>query len=271
MMALARFTGPIELTDGFQPRPGLRHVLMDWDGTISLLRAGWVEAMVDVCLTGMPSLDRATVHAEMLAMNGKPSIHQMTRMAELIGAAGGSAQHPDEYQAQYLERITRIVSDRMEAVRGGLPAHEVMVPGVRTMLDALMARGLDLSLASGTPQPELLVESALLKVSAVFAGRIHGPRDTTDRSFSKRAAIHQLVEEHGFNGSELLGIGDGPVEIGEVKAMGGLTVGVAGRDAEPGADGFDRFKRQQLLEAGADLLVADFRDADALVDLLLGS
>ena len=66
-------------------------------------------------------------------------------------------------------------------------------------------------------------------------------------------------------------IGDGPVEIAEAKAMGGLAVAVAPDESNLGSRRFDEFKQRQLLQCGADLVVPDFLDAAALVDVLLGN
>jgi phosphoglycolate phosphatase len=262
----SEFTGAIEVAPHFRPRAGIKHAIMDWDGTISLLRGGWVELMVELCVGHAPTLERAHVHAEMLALNGKPSIHQMARIAELVGA--GTA---DGYQNDYVARITDVVTQRVQALRNGSAPETLMVPGVEGLLRALADRGVKLTLISGTPEPELVPEAALLGVSDFFGGRIFGPRDTGDRAFTKRAAIHAEVEQHGIRGEELLAVGDGPVEIAETKALGGLAVAVASDEVEPGSGRFDEFKRRQLLECGADIVVPDFRDAAALVKLILGA
>ena len=262
----SEFNGAIELAQHFRPRAGIKHAIMDWDGTISLLRGGWAELMVELCLGHAPTLDRAHVHSEILALNGKPSIHQMARIAELVGA--GTA---DGYQNDYVARITDVVTQRVDTLRSGSDPGTLMVPGVAGFLQALQDRGVKLTLISGTPQPELAPEAVLLGVSEFFSGRIYGPADAGDRAFTKRAAIHAEVEQHGIRGEELLAVGDGPVEISETKALGGLAVAVASDEVEPGSGRFDEFKRRQLLESGADIVVADFRDAVALVKLIMGS
>lgn len=264
------FPGPIEIAPHFRPRPQLRHVIFDWDGTVSLIRGGWVEVMVDLCIEHAPTLERALVHAEMLALNGKPSIHQMVRMAELVSGAGGTPQHPEEYHRIYGERLARAAEGRVRDLRAGGSPRSHTVPGAFGFLDALAARGLALSLVSGTSHPELIEEAELLGITARFGGRIRGPRDQTDREFTKRAAIHALVEQHGISGEELLAVGDGPVEMTVAKALGGLAIGVASDEASPGSRRFDEFKRRQLLDCGADIVVPDYEHAAALVALMLG-
>ena len=264
-MSLDPYPGPIIIAPHFRPRPHLSHALLVWDGTISLLRGGWVDLMVDLCIEHAPGVPREVIHAEMLALNGKPSIHQMTRMAEL--ARTGTA---DDYQRCYVERLTSVVSERVTALRAGGSVDALLVPGVQAFLGELASRGLELTVASGTALPDVLDEASLLGVSESFAGRIYGPRDTTDREFSKRATMYSLIVDHGIDGEHFVAIGDGPIEIAEAKAMGALAVAVASDEAAPGSRRFDEFKKRQLLDCGADLVVPDFLDAVALVKLMFG-
>lgn len=278
MTTLERFTGPIEVAPNFRPHPGLRHALMDWDGTISLLRGGWVEVMTDLCLEHLPANPdetaerlRAAIHAEMLALNGKPSIHQMARIAELVMARAGSALHADDYQRFYVARITALIEQRMAGVLSGSHSKEsLMVPGARSLLESIHSAGIQLTLVSGTPYPDLIEEAALLDVRRYFGDEIYGPQDSVDRVFTKRASIHALIAKHQIPGEELVAIGDGPVEIAETKAVGGLAIAVASDENSPGSRRFDEFKRKQLLDCGADLVVPDFQDAAALIQLARG-
>jgi phosphoglycolate phosphatase len=270
MSAASDFPGPIEITPSFRPRPNLRHAIMDWDGTVSLIRGGWVEVMVDVCMDSAPSLDRATVRAEMLALNGRPCIHQMTRMVELVNKAGPTALPPEEYQRIYCERLADLVEERGRSLRLGGSADAHMVPGTGAFLSALASRGIGLTVVSGTPQPELEVEANALGLAEHFGTRILGPADLADREFTKRGAIHSLVNTHDIRGDELLIVGDGPVEMGESKALGGLAIGVASDEVTPGSRRFDEPKRRQLLDAGADLIVPDYLDTAPLIALIFG-
>lgn len=270
MSAAADFTGPVEIAPGFRPRPKLRYAILDWDGTISLIRGGWVEVMVDVGMEDGPHMDRAKVRHEMLALNGRPCIHQMTRMVELVGKATDPRRRAEEYQRIYIDRLAALVEDRGRALRLGASPEEHMVPGVGAFLAGLTEREIGASIVSGTPQEEVEVEAVVLGIAAQFKGRIHGPRDLADRQFTKRAAIHGLVENHRVHGDELLVVGDGPVEVQEAKALGGLVIGVASDEAAPGSRQFDEPKRYQLRECGADIIVPDYLDAAALLKLVLG-
>jgi beta-phosphoglucomutase-like phosphatase (HAD superfamily) len=71
-------------------------------------------------------------------------------------------------------------------------------------------------------------------------------------------------------GSVWLAFGDGPVEIRLAKEVGALAVGVASDENQNGSGQPDKIKLPQLREAGADVLVPDYRDASALFHHLLG-
>ncbi len=54
MLSNSLFQGQIEFNPGFAPRPGISHVLFDFDGTLSLIREGWTEVMVAMFLEMLP-------------------------------------------------------------------------------------------------------------------------------------------------------------------------------------------------------------------------
>ena len=56
MTQIPGFTGYIEFTVSFSPRPGISHVLFDFDGTLSLIREGWPEVMVPMFVEMLPPL-----------------------------------------------------------------------------------------------------------------------------------------------------------------------------------------------------------------------
>jgi hypothetical protein len=60
------------------------------------------------------------------------------------------------------------------------------------------------------------------------------------------------------------------VEIENTKEAGGLAVAVASDEANNGSGRMDPWKRQRLLGVGADVAIADYRDAPALLARLFG-
>ncbi len=67
----------------------------------------------------------------------------------------------------------------------------------------------------------------------------------------------------------MLAFGDGYVEIQNTKEAGGLAVAVASDEADNGGGRFDEWKRQRLLGVGADVVIPDFRDGEALLECIL--
>jgi hypothetical protein len=61
------------------------------------------------------------------------------------------------------------------------------------------------------------------------------------------------------------------VETELAKRAGGLAVGVASDEDENGCGRLHPQKASQLLTAGADLLIPDYREPDRLLETLLGS
>jgi phosphoglycolate phosphatase len=77
-----------------------------------------------------------------------------------------------------------------------------------------------------------------------------------------------MVADLNLRPGELLGFGDGFVETQEVRRVAGIAVGVA--SDEQHRVGINDWKRQRLIEAGADLIVPDYRDLQPLLGHLLG-
>lgn len=252
----------IELAATFRPRT-IRHVFMDWDGTTSLTRGGWTDVMMELFAESLPlragesaTSIRAYCRDELMKLNGRPSIHQMYRLAELIVERSGVPLAADEYQRDYQARIGRVVDARLAKVRAGDAAPDsLLIPGVRTFFSALNERGIAVSLVSGTPYGELIDEVRLLGLEHHFAGVI-GPTGTDDRTFSKREVLHALLREHSLEGSEVLAFGDGPIELIETIAVGGVAVAVATDESQPTQ--LDAWKRDSLLAVGAHAVVANY-------------
>lgn len=68
------------------------------------------------------------------------------------------------------------------------------------------------------------------------------------------------------NVGTLAAFGDGPVEIRESRKHGGLAVGIASDEVR--RFGINTSKRRRLIRAGADLVIPDFSQQNALLHLL---
>jgi phosphoglycolate phosphatase-like HAD superfamily hydrolase len=137
------------------------------------------------------------------------------------------------------------------------------------LLEWLKRRGVSLIILSGTVEPSVKKEAELLGLSSYFGEHIYGSRADLGQ-WSKGEVLARLLKEEKIEGRHLLSFGDGPVEIRLTKEAGGLAVGVASDEEVNGSGRLDLHKKKQLLAAGADVLIADYRDADRLMEELLG-
>jgi phosphoglycolate phosphatase-like HAD superfamily hydrolase len=260
-------------------RPGVsakhaRVCLFDFDGTISLIRSSWMDVMVPMMIEILLDLKTGETEAQLRAiieefvwrLTGKQTMYQMIAFAEEVAKRGAAPLEPLEYKTMYLERLHARIRHRLEALRSGQAQPEdYLVPGARELVEALRDRGLRLYLASGTDQPYMREEAALLDMARYFDGRVYGALDDY-KSFSKKILIQRLIADSEFQGSEFLGFGDGYVEIENIKEVGGVAVGVA--TAEPECRTVDPWKRQRLAGVGADFIIPNFLCRDELLHAL---
>lgn len=251
-----------------------RVAVFDFDGTISLIRAGWFEVMVRMMTAELSALGSGESERELTAvveeyvgrLTGRQTIYQMIEFAEQVAARGGTPKEPLEYKHIYLGLLMEKIKHRREALREGRTApDEMMVPGARRLLDELRGRGLTMFLASGTDQPFVREEAGLLGVDRYFDGGMFGALDDY-RNFSKKILVEKIIRESDFKGGEFVGFGDGFVEIEVVKRVGGVAVGVA--SDEPDCIDVDPVKRERLAGVGADWIVPNFNAHKELMSAL---
>lgn len=261
--------------------------LLDFDGTLSLIRQGWQDVMVPVMVEILRGLDHGLsgpeleelVREDVETLTGKQTIYQMIRLAERVEQFGGTPGDPLEYKQEYNRRLMARIEHRRRALaeRSRLPGgggqtrrgDEMLLRGARAMLEALRQRGLKLYLTSGTDEPYVLEEANLLGIADYFDGGIYGAREDYG-TFSKAKVIRRMLTENAIDGKALLSLGDGFVEIVETRAVGGYAVGVASDEARGGGQ-VDPWKRDRLIRAGADMIVPDFAEPAPMLAALFGS
>lgn len=239
-----------------------RVVLFDFDGTLSLIRSGWMDVMVPQMVAVLAATRSGESEAELTEvvrefvgrLTGKDTIYQMMELAEQVRARGGTPADPKVYKKMYLDGLHEVIKDRLEALRQGGDPAPYLVPGSIELLNELRERGFTMYLASGTDDANVKEEAALLGLTPYFAG-VHGAQDDY-QSFSKAILIRRIIESAEFRGEEFLGFGDGYVEIENVKQVGGVAVGVA--TAEPACLAVDDWKRNRLVGVGADYIVPNY-------------
>ena len=248
--------------------------LFDFDGTISLIRSGWVDVMVPMMVAILFDLktgeSEATLHAlveDFVArLTGEQTIYQMIELARQVELRGGKPLDPVAYKRMYHDKLmANIEYRRQDLRRGAVPPEKYLVPGAREFLQALRTRGLKLYCASGTDEAYTLEEAFLLGVRDLFDGGVYGAQDDY-KSFSKEILIRRMISGLECKGDELVGFGDGFVEIKNVKDVGGIAVGLA--TAEPECQVVDPWKRQRLVGVGADFIVPNFLGRDELLGKL---
>lgn len=229
-----------------------------------------IELMLEFLLVTPAAEDEATLRQSMTDLvvhsTGRPTIDQMTYLAHEVVRRGGSAQDAQVYKALFLERLLARVNERLAGLHSGrLEPAELVVPGVIEFLAALQARGVTCYLASGTEREAVINEIAALGLARYFEDRIYGPQDGGP-SFSKKAVIGRILGDYGLCGCEFVSIGDGKVEIEYTAEAGGIGVGVASNEVE--RQGINELKREQLIQAGANIIVPDFREGEVLLSYL---
>jgi phosphoglycolate phosphatase-like HAD superfamily hydrolase len=277
MSATVVFRGRAEFAPSFAPRPQISHVLLDFDGTLSLIRQGWPEVMLPMFMEMLPPSPgetedqvRALLYDDIMRLNGKQTIYQMIQFAQRVEERGGQPREPLWYKHEYLQRLGERIRWRLEGLRhGAIPCDDMLVFGARAALKRLQQFGFALYLASGTDEPYVKQEAEILDIARYFGPHIYGAVDNY-RSFSKKMVIERILRENKICGSQLLTFGDGYVEIQNTKEVGGLAVAVASDEAHNGSGNMDEWKRQRLLGVGADVVIPDFRDADPLLRYILG-
>ena len=276
MFSTEAFTGVVEFSPGFSPRPRISHVLFDFDGTLSLIRQGWPEVMVPLFAELLPpkpgeneDARRQLCFDDIMRLNGKQTIYQMIQLAERIRERGGTPREPLEYKHEYLRRLDERIRHRLEGIRDGtIQRDDLLVHGSRPLLELLRERGLPMYLASGTDEQFVRQEAELLDLTRYFKQHIYGAQDDY-KQFSKKMVIERILRENQIPGEQLLSFGDGYVEIENTKQAGGLAVAVASDEANNGSGRFDEWKRRRLLGVGADVAIPDFRDAEALLNCIM--
>ncbi len=260
------------------PEPGraFRAALFDFDGTLSLIRSGWQDVMVPYFYEELAKVADSTKESEADVMRivrdfidqitGKQTIYQCMRLADEITARGGRPLEPLAYKKEYLRRLQIHTKDRVARLENGdAEPDEYVVPGARRFLERLRGAGVKLYLASGTDEVDVKREAELLRLTSFFDGGIYGAQDDYKR-FSKAMVIDQIIDQNKLEGAQLIGFGDGYVEIENVRAIGGYAIGMATLEAAPG--GVDEWKRARLLQAGADAIAPDYSEPEALFNFI---
>ncbi|HEY1494034.1 MAG TPA: HAD family hydrolase [Candidatus Solibacter sp.] len=257
--------------------PDPRIAIFDFDGTVSLIRSGWLDIMMSMMVETLSALHtgeseddlRKLIKAFVWANTGRDTLYQMISLADAVAERGGVPPDPQEYKQQFLVKLFALSGRRIEDLRAGRAApDQYLVPGTRAMIEDLRARGLSLYLASGTDEVHLKQEADLLDVTRYFDGGVYGALPDPE-AFSKRLLVERLLKLPGMRPDRLLGFGDGPVEIEELKRGRALAIGLA--TDEPECRVPNEWKRHNLIAAGADYIIPNYLCRQALLPTLFAN
>ena len=249
--------------------------LFDFDGTVSLIRAGWQDVMIPYfieVLEATPNLEDRESITRLVRdfvdfLTGKQTIFQCMKLDEEVVARGGERTDPVLYKHEYLRRLEEKIKDRKKALENGADPEEYRVPGCFELIKKLKERGIKCYLASGTDEKDVLYEAGLLGLRDAFDGGIHGAHDYM-LECSKELVIRDMIEKEGIDPRSLVSFGDGYVEIELVANLDGYAVGAA--TDEERRYGINAWKRDRLLRAGAAMIIPDFSETDRLISYLTG-
>jgi phosphoglycolate phosphatase-like HAD superfamily hydrolase len=265
---------PIEVLRPDFVRSQFRAVLFDFDGTLSLIRRNWPQVMIPMMVDVLAETGTSETRDELLAhveefvmrLNGRQTIYQMIQLCDEVRARGGQPLDPLAYKHRYHELLSAQIRDRLQGLKAGTLTPDLLtVPQSHRLLQRLRGLGLELYLASGTDLNYVIQEAQALDLAQYFGHHIYGALDDY-KSFSKKMIIDRIIADTGVAGEQLLGFGDGFVEIEEVRGAGGVAVGVASN--EEARQGINDWKRNRLIRAGADIIIGDYRCQDELFDIL---
>jgi len=264
----------VEIVKKEFPTGSFNAAMFDFDGTLSLIRRNWpnimIPMMVDILSDTDPGESRDQLHKEVeefvMRLNGRQTIFQMIQLAEEVTKRGGTPLDPLDYKHQYHDLLLADMGDRIARVKSGdLPQEDLMVPESRQLLSRLREAGLTLYLASGTDLKYVREELSCLGLSEFFEPHVYGALDNYE-DFSKSKVIQQILSDADAQPHQILAFGDGFVEIEETCKVGGVAIGVASE--EKTRVGVNQWKRSRLINAGAHIIIGDYRCQDELLTTL---
>jgi len=261
----------------------VKHVIFDHDGTISTLREGWEKVMEPVMVRAVlgpryQSADESLYHRVVGRVRdyidkstGVQTLVQMQGLVEMVREFECVPESVvlDEfgYKEVYNDALMQMVRGRLAKLeRGELAVEDFVIKNAVPFLEQLHTAGVRMYLASGTDQEDVEAEARGLGYAELFEGGIYGSVGDVAKD-ANRSVLERILKDIGERAvREVVTFGDGPVEIRETHVRGGVAVGVATDEIR--RFGLNPAKRSRLIRAGADLIVPDFSQMEALARLI---
>ncbi len=260
--------------------------IFDHDGTISVLRQGWEEIMIEVMIEAISGdkysslsskeIEKITNQSKELIekTTGVQTIIQMKELVKLIEfnnyVERDKILDAWDYKKIYNDRLLITVAKRKEKFfNQQISIEDVTIKDSLKALDTFSQNGSKVYLASGTDKQDVIDEATFLGYGQYFTGGIHGSVGNIEMD-PKRKVIKDLISEiecsENIETCECVVFGDGPVEMREAKKHGLIAIGIISDETRRW--GKNLAKRERLILGGADILIPDFSSLDKLSDLL---
>lgn len=260
----------------------IKNVVFDHDGTISVLRQGWEDVMTGMMIKSITGDKYNKISSGLLQRiskrvteyidksTGVETIVQMEALEDMVKHFGlVSKQNILDsfgYKKEYLRQLASSMSDRIEKFKNNeIDITDLTIKGSVDFISYLNKIGLNLYLASGTDEQDVINEAMILGYAHYFNGGIFGAREKV-KNYSKRIVIKEILEKNNLKGHELMVVGDGPVELRECRKNGGIAVGVATDEIR--RYGLNKRKRERLIKGGAHIIIPDFSQYTKLLNIL---
>ena len=273
----------IEIINPWKENLNIRYAIFDHDGTISTLREGWENIMAPVMIQSIlgttyrdAGIDvyRKVEERVLEFIDKTTGIQTLVQMKGLVDLVREFGYVPEEdmldefgYKAVYYDSLLKMVGGReRKFINGELSLDDLTIKNAVPLMQKLADAGIQLYLASGSDEKDVIEEARTMGYAHLFEGRIYG--SVNDISIeAKRIVLNRIMEEIGSDGSnQVITFGDGPVEIRETRKRGGLTVGLATNELR--RYGLNPSKRTRLIKAGADIIIPDFSQSAKLLELM---
>ena len=106
---------------------GARVGLFDFDGTLSLVRAGWEHVMVPMMVGYLLETKSGESEAELTKivegfvgqLTGRQTIFQMMELADQVKKRGGTPKEPLAYKHEYLDKLMVKIQGKREGLASG--------------------------------------------------------------------------------------------------------------------------------------------------------
>src|SRR3982074_3001272 len=100
--------------------PDARVAIFDFDGTLSLIRTGWMNVMVPMMIEIRAGVHRGETedHPRPVSedfvwrLTGKETLYQMIELADQVKLRGGTPLDPLDYKRRYLDRLAVVIEHR---------------------------------------------------------------------------------------------------------------------------------------------------------------